>query len=670
MPLTVVDCQVTVSSITLVFSDPVDPPSATNPANYSVFDPSANAAALQVLTQLTAVMLTPAGIANVPATPNVVVIPFLVPAAPGLPPFNLGDWVTVKVSGVNAAPGSGIAGIGVPGQAIGAAVNGKHALRIADCVASPSSVVVYFSEPLDIPNPAGNPANNPNLPNNYTVALQPPGPAITVANATYDPAKKATYLQLSGNIPQRGQWVTVKALTVTSGGIAISNNGKDTFFVRVNGEQRADGDDEILEEAGLRQARAAEEGVAYPMMTEDVGLPPSSSYGTTGGGGGATGGTGGSGRISAGPAATQAISQVLGWKLNDNDPAAFVGALTQSFTLTEVDGHTQATWTPRSYTVQTDLAGGITGAQASMYARAQEALDQSVPLLNGLYALNPDADQEMIDALKDIIQSQFTELVNELGTLGGPRQFRVNQYFHLLIDLQAQGSQPPTLSSGTEPDTIKGNLGRLRDELSVTSTSKFINTIDDEQDMTNFRILSDYLTSLAQTWINNYQFFGLDTKQPFLGTQLVLLSRQLSVISDTVNEVRFTLDSVFISQAERQTLQLEFTSGDPALFVEDLLQISQDFSQVEGPQLIQNAGKLGVGDGFLPVVRNLRRLVHEARNPANAHKLPDGFRTIRVRNAFDDLHDQFFELERMAAGVSRKTPPRPFQGGRARPKKI
>ncbi len=101
---------------------------------------------------------------------------------------------------------------------------------------------------------------------------------------------------------------------------------------------------------------------------------------------------------------------------------------------------------------------------------------------------------------------------------------------------------------------------------SITSTSKFINTIDDEQDMTNFRILSDYLTSLAQTWINNYQFFGLDTKQPFLGTQLVLLSRQLSVISDTVNEVRFTLDSVFISQAERQTLQLEFTSGDPALF--------------------------------------------------------------------------------------------------------
>ncbi len=660
MALTLSDCKATTNSITIFFSAPVNQQgvlgnSALNPSNYQVCDPNLpNLSSLTPLPNVAGVTLQPVG-------PNAVAISF--PSKT----FKPGDRITVAVSNVATVPPAAAAALpAAPGQAIGAVVDDKPPLKIVNCVATPNSVLVFFSEQLDIPGPAG--ANNPGDPNfPGTYALQQPIGTVfaQAATATYDSFAKVAVLQMAAASQlTKGQWLVVIVNNVTSGGVQIQNGGSNTFSTRVNGDSEVDEADE----AGLRQARAAEEGVAYPMMTEDVGLPPSSSYGTTGGGGGTTGGTGGSGRISAGPAATQAISQVLGWKLNDNDPVAFVGALTQSFTLTEVDGHTQATWTPRSYTVQTDLAGGITGAQASMYARAQEALDQSVPLLNGLYALNPDADQEMIDALKDIIQSQFTELVNELGTLGGPRQFRVNQYFHLLIDLQTQGSQLPTLSSGTEPDTIKGNLGRLRDELSVTSTSKFINTIDDEQDMTNFRILSDYLTSLAQTWINNYQFFGLDTKQPFLGTQLVLLSRQLSVISDTVNEVRFTLDSVFISQAERQTLQLEFTSGDPALFVEDLLQISQDFSQVEGPQLIQNAGKLGVGDGFLPVVRNLRRLVHEARNPANAHKLPDGFRTIRVRNAFDDLHDQFFELERMAAGVSRKTPPRPFQGGRARSK--
>ena len=41
---------------------------------------------------------------------------------------------------------------------------------------------------------------------------------------------------------------------------------------------------------------------------------------------------------------------------------------------------------------------------------------------------------------------------------------------------------------------------------------------------------------------NNIQFF-ITTLTPFLGTQLVIISRQLGVISEAVNEVRFVLDS-------------------------------------------------------------------------------------------------------------------------------
>ena len=77
---------------------------------------------------------------------------------------------------------------------------------------------------------------------------------------------------------------------------------------------------------------------------------------------------------------------MLGWKLKDGDPKGFTGALTQSFTLAEVEGHIESRWTPRTYAVQTDLSGGITGAQASVYSRAKDALDQSLPLLDGLYA--------------------------------------------------------------------------------------------------------------------------------------------------------------------------------------------------------------------------------------------------------------------------------------------
>jgi hypothetical protein len=139
-----------------------------------------------------------------------------------------------------------------------------------------------------------------------------------------------------------------------------------------------------------------------------------------------------------------------------------------------------------------------------------------------------------------------------------------------------------------------------------------------------------------------------------------LLSRQLSVIGETVGEVRFTLDSVFIGASERQTLQLEFTGGDPAMFIEDILSWTEAFAKDEGPQLIQNAGKLGVGDGFLPVVQKLQTLVTEARHPVNESALPPGYRTNRVQRSLKDLADQLGELVALAGPVQLKKPPKLF----------
>src|SRR5438445_2896622 len=148
---------------------------------------------------------------------------------------------------------------------------------------------------------------------------------------------------------------------------------------------------------------------AYPILTEEVGYPPSplATPGTSGSGGG--GSTGGLGQI-----VNKAVGEVLGWKLKAGDTKGFLGALNQSFTLTEVEGHVESKWAPRTYAIQTDLAGGITGAQASIYARAQEAINQARPLLDGLYPLDIDSDPEDREALKAIIRSQLAELVAEL----------------------------------------------------------------------------------------------------------------------------------------------------------------------------------------------------------------------------------------------------------------
>ena len=111
---------------------------------------------------------------------------------------------------------------------------------------------------------------------------------------------------------------------------------------------------------------------------------------------------------------------------------------------------------------------------------------------------------------------------------------------------------------------------------------------------------------------------------PFFGTQLVLLSRQLSVVAESVNEVRFTLDSVFIGPAERQTLQIRFSPSDdpPPMFLEDLLTWIDSFAAEEGPRLIQDGGKFAVGESFGPIATELQQLVRLAEHPANAGQLP------------------------------------------------
>src|SRR5581483_10804637 len=400
---------------------------------------------------------------------------------------------------------------------------------------------------------------------------------------------------------------------------------------------------------------AIQDVTTYPVLTQEVGYTPS-PLATSGGGSG-------TGSIrDLGTTVNRAINDVLGWKTKTDDPKGFIGALNASFCCQEVEGHTECTWTPRTYAVATDLAGGITGAQASLYTRAKEALDLSLPILDGLYALDPTADTDEIDAVKKVARSQMTELVNELGSLGGPKPFRVSQYFDLLL---AVGFPLfPNQVVVHDPDNIGGTLGKLREVLGVNSRSDdFVNSVEDEQDVTNYRILADYMTSLAQSWVNNLSFLMTPPPagtQPFFGTQLVLLSRQLSVIAESVDEVRFAMDSVFIGPSERQTLPITTTAASNkayTIYAEDLLSWIYSFATQEGPQLVQEGGKYAVGESFTRQVRNLQLMVEGARNPINTTDLPSAFFTPRVQTAWHELGLQLKSLVRLAKPIIHKIVP-------------
>ena len=240
-----------------------------------------------------------------------------------------------------------------------------------------------------------------------------------------------------------------------------------------------------------------------------------------------------------------AFSEVLS-RNPQNDPKAFLDSLTKAFTPQEINGRTTYNWTPGTYnTVQTELGGGVSGAQASLYHRAKSALNEMLPLLDKLYPLNSSADQQNMEAARSIVRTEIIELVNELGTQGGPRAQRVDSLFQLLIgDI---GTDDPY-------EVVGGQLRELADIFGLIRSR--VNTVDEEQNYGNYLIIRDYIVSLRGSWKTYSENSGSGA---FVGSQLVLLSQALSVVAESVNEVYRIMDLVFLGPAERQSVWIDFT---------------------------------------------------------------------------------------------------------------
>ena len=156
-----------------------------------------------------------------------------------------------------------------------------------------------------------------------------------------------------------------------------------------------------------RLTGAVEEAVTYPFLTKESG-----GYASRGADSGAAPGT------SLTKTAQGAIRDLLGWRYRADDakgssPLSIRRGVERGRRPHRTDVEA------RTFTVQADL-GEVTGAQASIYERARLAVEHAVPLLDSLTALRPDADDESTESVRSMVRSSLTELVAELGTVGGP----------------------------------------------------------------------------------------------------------------------------------------------------------------------------------------------------------------------------------------------------------
>lgn len=125
----------------------------------------------------------------------------------------------------------------------------------------------------------------------------------------------------------------------------------------------------------------------------------------------------------------------------------------------------------------------------------------------------------------------------------------------------------------------------------------------------------------------------------------MLISRALDAVAEAVQNVTFTMDSVFLGPSERLTIQLNYPH-DPSLFVSELLDWVSRVASEEGPRLIQDAGKDGA-IAFAPILDTLRRAVRGAlirsvggEQDPKQQPLPPGYSTARVQLALKELANQ------------------------------
>ena len=351
---------------------------------------------------------------------------------------------------------------------------------------------------------------------------------------------------------------------------------------------------------------------------------------------------------SGGTIVEQTLRGILGWRPRTADPKGFLSALKQSFIQEDDNGRKEWVWSPRNYTVQTDI-GAVTGAQASLYQRAQVALRESKPILDRLVPLRADADEEDIDASRAIVESYLTELVNEFGLLGGPRVQRIDTLFDSIFGKDFDFSNP---------ENVAGVLGQLGNRLGLNRDE--VNTLDEEQNLTDFFILVDHISALKNTFEAQRNFFDRKGNDVFLGTQLVLLARALSSLGESVIQTKNVLNSVFVGAAERESIQLPLGQNEPTITIAELLNWTGHVATEEGPRLIREGGKDGA-ISLTETLEELARLLAEADKLSKngAHNPTRGFHTVRVQRSFEELTLHANEAARLAKQLTRETREKP-----------
>jgi hypothetical protein len=283
------------------------------------------------------------------------------------------------------------------------------------------------------------------------------------------------------------------------------------------------------------------------------------------------------------PIVARELRNILSFQPSTADLDGTQRALDRAFDRIEEDGITKVVYAPRGPSIAVEGVE-ITGAQGAIYQRARSALDEMVVALDELEPmLDEIADEEAVEAVREIVRSELRQIVTELGAEGGPNVLLIDGLWAQLLGVEIGEVAAP------QPNKLEGNLGELRERFYLKR--RYIDTIDDEANYTRFLTLAEQASSLQQSWTVHRDAFIGGRKTEYFGQVLVHLRRVLQTISDDVDEAERALDGVNIGRSERQLQRVEY-AGAP-LYLQATLDWIRRFVTEDALHLIDVAGKDG-----------------------------------------------------------------------------
>lgn len=237
----------------------------------------------------------------------------------------------------------------------------------------------------------------------------------------------------------------------------------------------------------------------------------------------------------------RAINQVLG-KSPGKGANNFVNALDIAF---PSKGYNQSMMTVTN-TEKYGTAGllaEVSTEQAILYRQASTNMADALKVLAGIQYFSPKADKESVEALRELIRGRINSLVEEFRRADEPRS-----------------------------DLVESDLRALDEYTAEFGKQAFLNgsgavTIEDEEQVTNFKLLKSYLNTLRDTWRRYYRaerggrFNSLSVK---VDRARVILP----IVSQANLDFSNALESVGLTENERRSRASLFTALDSPAILE------------------------------------------------------------------------------------------------------